>query len=78
MPIYDYICPQCHHYYTRTVAVEDRDAQLCMTPDPDFTGYLCGSTLVRQPAVPHLHFKGGGWTPKHHWTEADFRRTPDE
>lgn len=58
MPIYRLICPDCGHNFEANVEVRLRHKVPCARCGYEFT-----NKVVEAPPV---HFKGSGWTPKHH------------
>jgi putative FmdB family regulatory protein len=58
MPIYSYECNLCKYKFDELQKVDDKPLKTCPS---------CKETALRKViALPHVVFKGNGWTPKHY------------
>jgi putative FmdB family regulatory protein len=58
MPMYEFECQKCG---VRTDKLIKRDES-----HDKITCPKCGGEAINVPATSAAHFKGAGWTPKHH------------
>jgi putative FmdB family regulatory protein len=52
VPLYEYLCDDCHHKFERIDKFTARQTRKCPK---------CGGKAKRQLAAPAIQFKGAGW-----------------